>query len=166
MGGTHCYPACISSHYLCFFKTRCPGVSSEMTWFLFFCHNCKRKTVIIPQKWKKPRGNRVMWLLFSVVFFVTVQAVWRLTLITLMVLAASLCQDEAAGIWRSSGMPTVGFDPLPSPAVTGPVHVHYHFHFCNLVYWLISSVQSQLKEQKRVYQHREKGRNVFVSPFN
>lgn len=162
-----CYPARISSHYLWFLDAMARRVFTND---MFFCHNCKRKSVIIPQKRRNPRRNGAQrvegWLLFSVVFFVTVQAVWRLTQITLMVLAASLCQDEAAGIWRSSGVPTVGFDPLPSPAVTGPVHVHYHFHLCRLVYWLISSVQSQLKEEKRVYQHGERGRDVLVSPFN
>lgn len=55
----------------------------------------------------------------------------------------------------------MGFDPLPYFVVIGPVHVHYHFHLGDMVYWLFSSVQSQLKDQKQVHQHREKGREVF-----
>lgn len=44
-------------------------------------------------------------------------------------------------------MPTEGRDPLPPPAVPGPAPVHHHFHLCSLLYWLIPSGQSQLKEQ-------------------
>lgn len=152
-----------------FFRHHAPAYLQKWHVFCFSAATVKERQWLFHRNARSPEGiePRVEgWLLFSVVSFVTVQAVWRLTQITLMVLAASLCQDQAAGIWRSSGMPTVGFDPLPSPAVTGPVRVHYHFHLCGLVYWLISSVESQLKEQKRVHQHREKRRDVFVSPFN
>lgn len=131
------------------FRRDAPAYLQKWHVFCFSATTVKDRQWLFHRKGRSPEGMEQLvegWLLFSVVFFVTVQAVWRLTQITLMVLAASLCQDEAAGIWRASGMPTVRFDPLPSPAVTGPVHLHYHFHSCSLVYWLISSVQSQLKE--------------------
>lgn len=49
-----CYPARISSHYLWFLGAMPRRVFTND---MFFCHNCKRKTVIIPQKWRKPRRN-------------------------------------------------------------------------------------------------------------
>lgn len=167
----NCYGAHISFYY--YFCSKCGALAYIQKLHVFisyffqffqlcFHHSYKRQTVIIPQKQKKPWRNWVTcgWVA-AVVFSLTVQAVWRLTLFTIMVLAASLCQAEAAEIWLSSGMPRVGFDPLPSFVVTGPVHIHYHFHLGDMVYWLFSSVQSQLKDQKPVHQHREKGREFF-----
>lgn len=121
--------------------------------------------MIILQERQKPWRN---WPT-CVVFFVVGQAVWRLPQSFLMMLPTSLCQNKAAGMWLSSGMSTVGRDPRPSPdchRATSCSRRLDHFHLCEIVYWLISTVHEQLKEQKQILQHKEKGRGIFFSVTN
>lgn len=72
-------------------------------------HNCEIKTVITLQERQKPWVNLSnLWLFFSVVFFVTVQTVWRWTWFILLMLATSLCQIRVQGSDSLQGWPQWG----------------------------------------------------------
>lgn len=151
--GTNYYSAHLILLFICFNVT--PQHLFRNYFFSFYScnikncvldHNCKIKTVIILQERQKPWVNLSnMWLFFSVIFFVTVQKVWRWMRFILLMLATSLCQIRVQGSDSLQGWPQWGLTLCLSLLPQGEIM----FTEALSLLWYIKGTETDSSAQKK-----------------